>query len=715
MGLSDAIASIHALRDRLMQCSQPNEDAANDRNDADAGRRRLVALVSAATAWPPSQLPDLIRTACRLTHVLGALGMRPPEASSAAEARALQAARGVLQRSLELLHYLEQTLCTLTQSSRVLTTLPSDAPAAPLSSSLSNDASNGNPNARAAAEEDDALVPGVARFAGVDSTAKITPLQQLILYMLNVVFARGYRRCGADCYERRPAPGGFDSHAWRRVCSIKELIYDSTRKELKFDQWMNLTRCNVQNVVDYMTSFSDAQFPVLRKDRHTFAFRNGVYRAFVPASSDTHDEDTPMADAPTASAPAPSAAHEGAFRDAWLPYGSAEHAALPHDLAACNYFDADFPGACHERCGRTAPGDWYTTVATPSLQMVLDYQGFPEEVCRWMYVMIGRLLYELNELDRWQVLPYLKGQASSGKSTIVDTCREIFECCDVGVLSNNMERKFGIGALRSKVLFVAPEIKADLQLEQAEFQSMVSGEPLQLAIKYQESQTVEWKVPGIMAGNEVPGWVDNSGSIGRRLVLFEFMRKVANGDMHLRHKLRREMPALLLKANRAYHEAVRACAADNVWTHLPEYFKRTKADLTEETNPIQHFMASGKLRFERDAYMPMDVLKRAFQAHCDENNFKRIRLTRDKFEPVMFDHGLLLEKSAAGTTRPYPAAQSARPPTEEDGTAAATATTAGTAAGPRVCHKEWCLGADLDARHHTPAGGNLLDGAMQLA
>ena len=108
-----------------------------------------------------------------------------------------------------------------------------------------------------------------------------------------------------------------------------------------------------------------------------------------------------------------------------------------------------------------------------------------------------------------QVIPYLKGQASSGKSTILlRVCRTLYDKADVGVLSNNIEKKFGIGAFSEKFLFVAPEIKADLQMEQAEFQSMVSGEDMSICVKYQTAHTAEWKVPGIMAGERwTPSWI----------------------------------------------------------------------------------------------------------------------------------------------------------------------------------------------------------------
>jgi len=81
------------------------------------------------------------------------------------------------------------------------------------------------------------------------------------------------------------------------------------------------------------------------------------------------------------------------------------------------------------------------------------------------------------------VLPFLKGAASSGKSTILTrVCRGLYEPADVGTLSNNIERKFGLSALAEKLIFIGPEIKSDIALEQAEFQSIVSGETVQVRL-----------------------------------------------------------------------------------------------------------------------------------------------------------------------------------------------------------------------------------------
>ena len=83
----------------------------------------------------------------------------------------------------------------------------------------------------------------------------------------------------------------------------------------------------------------------------------------------------------------------------------------------------------------------------------------------------------------------------------------------IKTLSNNVEKKFGLSSIHDALMFIAPEIKGDLQLEQAEFQSIVSGEEVSIAVKCETAKNFVWKVPGILGGNEVPQWKDKSGSI----------------------------------------------------------------------------------------------------------------------------------------------------------------------------------------------------------
>ena len=37
---------------------------------------------------------------------------------------------------------------------------------------------------------------------------------------------------------------------------------------------------------------------------------------------------------------------------------------------------------------------------------------------------------------------------------------------------------------------------------------MVSGEDVSIAVKHEKAKSIQWTTPGVMAGNEMPGWRD---------------------------------------------------------------------------------------------------------------------------------------------------------------------------------------------------------------
>jgi hypothetical protein len=179
-------------------------------------------------------------------------------------------------------------------------------------------------------------------------------MQQLLLYLLNTAQSRGYRRAHGAMYQRLLCgEHEHDTHAWERVCEMRDFVYDVTRKEVNYDMWLNLTavRGNVSAAADHLCACHDAQLPDLKKDRHVFAFTNGIYLA---------------------------------ASDRFVRYGSSAHTALPLDLVAAKFFDAPMPVQFADLDDPDAPqdahqdpaddADWYAAIATPHLQSILDYQ-----------------------------------------------------------------------------------------------------------------------------------------------------------------------------------------------------------------------------------------------------------------------------------------------------------------------------------------------------
>ena len=568
----------------------------------------LAALKTANDAFGGAAgMRTHVQRACEAAHqlLLRAEAQRAKAADGGDEAdgggNAAERLRARANAGLQVLFYLQQALGASDLVGRLL------RETAPL---LALD--GGSDDVVVPEVKDDELVAGIARFAGLD-LEDTNKTQHLLLYLLTCAQERRYRRgpsadgSTVDLHQRVLSPhGGHDTHAWERACTIRDFVYDVTRKEVKYDMWLALTavRGNMASIVEHLAYCHDVQLPDLVKDRHVFSFANGIYLAKT---------------------------------DRFVRYGSPEAARLPADLVAATYFPDDFPEALWAGDGGSGAA---AELPTPHLQSIMDFQKMSPEVCRWLYVMIGRLIYEVNELDGWQVIPYLKGVASSGKSTVImRVCRGLYEPGDVGVMSNNIERKFGLSALADKLLFVGPEIKGDCQIEQAEFQSIVSGEVVQVATKFKTAQSVDWRVPGILAGNEVPGWVDNAGSINRRIMLFDFPHQVHQGDMELGKKIDRELPTIILKANRAYIEAARAYGRQNVWRHVPQEMITAKEEFSETVNSIVAFLKSGRLQVAESLYMPLYEFSQAYASYIQDTGMQRIQLAGDKLRQPLFNLG----------------------------------------------------------------------------
>jgi hypothetical protein len=440
------------------------------------------------------------------------------------------------------------------------------------------------------------------RFRWIGETQKeLTSLQNLLIHMLDAAQERGYRKHGENVMCRILSSDGKATHAWKVHSTITEFVDAFTAKETNWDPWKWKTSSPGmrENVIAHLTDADDYQFPRLVRNRSTFSFRNGLY-----------------------------VAGEDRFCD---------FDALGPSVVSAKYFDADIDAAL-------AHGDW-RAMPTPHLDSVLESQDFDPSVREWLYVLFGRLLYDVGERDGWQVIPMLLGLAGTGKSLLTTkVAKAFYEAADCGVLGNSIEKRFGLSSFYDKLMFIAPELRHDFQLDQAEFQSMISGEEILLSQKFKTAKTVKWRPPGILAGNEIPEWADAAGSITRRIVVFDFAKPITNPDMSLEKKLEAEIPTILVKSNKAYLEKVAAIGNQSVWNHLPPYFLRNQSKMAAETSAIEAFVIAGSLALGEGLFMPLDDFKKRLKAFEIENGYKPAKLTTDLFRTPFARHGLKIDR-----------------------------------------------------------------------
>jgi len=431
-----------------------------------------------------------------------------------------------------------------------------------------------------------------------DENDEASPYQRLLLYLLNKTYTQKMKRYKGQCCKQIDTSAGHLTRAWKPVMEIKEFVYFYTQKEDKYDMWRNLTSKGsiVRDTVTHLSMCRDIQFPEIQKNRTVWSFTNGIF-----VGKEWSEK-------------------EQRYISQFYPYGSDMCSMLDPTVVSCKFFNQEFP--------QDLP--YWKEIQTPVIQSIMDYQRFTKEVSEWLYVFIGRLCFDVNDQDSWQVIPFLKGIAGSGKSTIITkACKKFYDPEDVRTLSNNIEKKFGLWSIHDGFMFISPEVKGDLALEQAEFQSIVSGEDVSIARKNEKALSMTWNVPGILAGNEVPSYRDNSGSVLRRLVTWNFARQVAQPDPQLETRLDAEIPTLIAKCVEAYLDYSHKYSKKDIWSVLPHYFKTVQAQVATVTNPLQHFLASEKIVYGPDKCIPQKLFVQIYNQHCTENMLGRCKFNED--------------------------------------------------------------------------------------
>ena len=422
---------------------------------------------------------------------------------------------------------------------------------------------------------------GLFRFTKFDET-KNSPFQNLLIFLLKWLQERGYKKYQNFCCEKFYTDEGNYTHYMAPKFEIKDVPFRAIKKESNYEYWCHMTNGNnAEKSINWLKCGDEVEFQSIKKDRTVFAFSNGIY---VTADRQLDS---------------------GEWLDHFYEYGVES---IDEDIVACRFFDFPFRNEIFE-------DKHWSEIPTPHVDRIIHAQGFHEigedqEVVGVMWAYIGRCLHEAGSLDNWQTAPFWKGKAGTGKSTVVDKIiGQFFDMEDTGNLSNNTEKQFGLQNQYDKLVVVAPEVKGDFAMNQAEFQQIVSAERMTIARKSKDVAIIKWTAPIAMAGNEMPDWSDKAGSLQRRWVVFEFTKKVKQKDTKLQEKIMGEMDAIIKKANIAYLGYVHLVGEDDIWKRLPKYFHDQQKKVAEHTNPLYDFLGS-------------DEVKLGPKFHCKESEFK---------------------------------------------------------------------------------------------
>jgi hypothetical protein len=131
-------------------------------------------------------------------------------------------------------------------------------------------------------------------------------------------------------------------------------------------------------------------------------------------------------------------------------------------------------------------------------------------------------------------------------------------------------------------------------------------------------------------GTKVPSYKDNSGSVLRRILTWNFGKQVKDADPTLEKKLEAEIPVILQKCIRAYLEYAQRYANKDIWNIVPQYFKgrtetgRNGIEYTRELLAVSSTSSTGP-----DLRCPQKIFVEKFNEHCTANNLGKPRFNQD--------------------------------------------------------------------------------------
>jgi phage/plasmid-associated DNA primase len=416
--------------------------------------------------------------------------------------------------------------------------------------------------------------------------------QKVIRFTLEYCLRNRIRKdpSGTGYYTEIKNRQGIGTHAWRREGDIGELLWKACQPIQQFPgMWFSMTRGRSMHrvVSEYLQHCNDPEIPILHKHQRTWAFENGIYNG-------SHNQFYPWS-----------------------------HPALHDDIVACKYFPVDFNDEEYTRQMevRLENGDIrydWRRIQTPHVDDILIDQQLPEEVRDWWYILSGKMAYRVREMDNWQIQLFIKGVAGTGKSTLLQLLIWIWDPVDVGFLSNTVERNFPLEGLLQCFVYFGMDISEAFGLDQTLWQSMVSGEGIAINRKHKVRISVDFDIPGMMAGNRTPPYKDNAGSVSRRMPTLEFMISIQENQSkpHLQEELRVGIGAFLKKMCSAYADIGMRRGNKPIWKLLPPYFIDTRKRLRRETNLLEAFFDSDQVILHKGYDMPLELLKQSFQTYC---------------------------------------------------------------------------------------------------
>jgi energy-coupling factor transporter ATP-binding protein EcfA2 len=424
---------------------------------------------------------------------------------------------------------------------------------------------------------DDLLAEYVPRAAMPAHPPASTKLQ-LVFFLWRQASIQGLRRDDEFVYTRVWA-SGTPTSAWKPLkrdgknMTIEKWALHETQPQTRWDQWWLREHTSVEFVASTLRNTETSMWPLFKPDRSLVAWRNGV----VQNSWRNPESNTVEA--------------------RWLAHEAPELV----DMCACVYHDAYMDPQFWDTGAYAAAMD----IPTDAFDTVPNTQHFDEESRWFLYGMLGRLLCPFKVADKEEQTLLIVGCAGSGKSTLVDVMKDMYPKERVRVVAINAKDDWVAGFLDGAWLWVMPEMKGEMTMNQATLQSLTTGEDVQAEKKNLHPYNTNIEANGIIAGNELAtNLQDAGGSLTRRFAYITMDYKPTTQDGTLKERVKGEKAAIYAKTVRCYYELIgrmqaykleKQVQSADITDIMPLQIKRMQSRLLMNLQPGAHMLVSPKM------------------------------------------------------------------------------------------------------------------------
>ena len=404
-----------------------------------------------------------------------------------------------------------------------------------------------------------------------------TPFEILRDYVKKIAYNKGYKKDG-DLILRPLENIPTHMEFYKTIDLVLDEIFENEENELY--KLYRKTPRNKKLLIEYFTSYDDMEFSRIKRNSNIYSFNDG-YVDINTMEFMEYEKDK------------------------------------KYNICSSVYIDGNFEEENTE---------------TPNWDKLIKHHIQDDFIYDIFNGLIGRLFYPLKQYDNWQVIPFLKGSANTGKSTIIEIIQSFFNVRETGSISSNFEKTFGLQNIYDKKLIICPDIPTNIKnvLEASLFQSMVSGETINVPRKCQTSISCEFLAPMLWAGNFLPNYNDKSRSVSRRIAIFDINNEVKEKDTTLKQKiLTTEKVALFKKFLNSYHtlkDKVKNITFEDWGKKLNiDYFDKQTEEFRKESDYLFQFITNPPdvnktrtsniwIEYKEGAITELEELKKKFKA-----------------------------------------------------------------------------------------------------